>query len=578
MRARRLHEKLFYRPLLDAVARLPSDAARLTPEAARARLEALGYRDPAGALRHIEALTSGLRRRAAIQRTLLPVLLGWFADAAEPDAGLLAFRQVSEALGETPWFLRLLRDETKAAERIAYVLASSRYVAGLLLRAPEAVAIFADDAELVPRTLASLRSEMIAAARRHETSAEQASVAVRSLRRRELLRVAAASVLGLIGLAETADALTAITTASLDAVLAAAVAKIEMELRQPLPTRFAVIAMGRYGGHESGFGSDADVIFVHDPRPTPALSAGEGDGDRRASDAAQAVGTELRRLLQIPAPDPPLLVDADLRPEGRQGPLVRSLAACRAYYERRAAPWESQALLRAEFAVGDAELGAEFIALADQHRYRDGGIGEREVREIRRIKARVEAERIPRGADRALHLKLGPGGLSDVEWTVQLLQLRHGFAVPALRTTRTLAALDAAVDAGLLGAADAAALTAAWQLAAQIRNAIMLVRGRAGDTLPARHDELTAVARLLGYKPFAVSPAGYGRSAYAGSPHPGSAGSASAGSTSAASSAASGLSVGGNPAWIDTPAQALEQDYRRTARHARAVMDRLFYG
>ncbi len=80
------------------------------------------------------------------------MLLGWFADAAEPDAGLLAFRQVSEALGETPWFLRLLRDETKAAERIACVLASSRYATGLLLRAPEAVAIFADDAELVPKT------------------------------------------------------------------------------------------------------------------------------------------------------------------------------------------------------------------------------------------------------------------------------------------------------------------------------------------------------------------------------------------------------------------------------------------
>ena len=533
-RVRRLHEKRFYRPLLDAVARLPSDAARLTPEAARARLEALGYHDPAGALRHIEALTSGLRRRAAIQRTLLPVLLGWFADAAEPDAGLLAFRQVSEALGETPWFLRLLRDETKAAERIAYVLASSRYAAGLLLRAPEAVAIFADDAELVPRGAAALRSEMMAAAKRHETDAEAAAVAVRSVRRRELLRVAAANVLGLIGLAETGEALTAITTASLDAVLAAAIAKIEAELREPLPTRFAVIAMGRYGGHEMGFGSDADVIFVHDPHP--GLDA---EGDRKASDAGQAVGVELRRLLQIPAPDPPLLVDADLRPEGRQGPLVRSLAACRRYYERRAAPWEAQALLRAEFAVGDAALGADFIATADELRYPAGGIGEHGVREIRRIKARVEAERIPRGADRALHVKLGPGGLSDVEWTVQLLQLRNASTVPELRTTRTLAALGAAVDAGLVPAGDAAALSEAWQLAARVRDAIMLVRGRPGDTLPAKHDELTAVARLLGYKPAAVSD---------------------------------------GSAWGDTPAQALEQDYRRTARHARTVMDRLFYG
>src|SRR6185312_10896127 len=138
-----------------------------------------------------------------------------------------------------------------------------------------------------------------------------ASVAVRSLRRRELLRVAAADVLGLADLAQTEEALTAITTASLQAVLAATITKIEMELRGPLPTRFAVIAMGRYGGHESGYGSDADVIFVHDP---PAGL--DATGERRASDAAHVVATELRRLLQLPAPDPPLLVDADLRPEG----------------------------------------------------------------------------------------------------------------------------------------------------------------------------------------------------------------------------------------------------------------------
>ena len=541
-RVRRLHEKLFYRPLLDAVAKLPTGAARLTPEAARARLEALGYGDPAGALRHIEALTSGLRRRAAIQRTLLPVLLGWFADAAEPDAGLLAFRQVSEALGDSPWFLRLLRDETKAAERMAYVLASSRYATSLLLRAPEAVALFADDAELVPKPVSALRAEMTAAARRHDGDAEQAAVAVRSLRRRELFRVAVANLLDLTGLAETGEALTAITTAALDAVLAATIAKIEAELRRPLPTRFAVIAMGRYGGHESGFGSDADVIFVHDP-PAGLDPAGE----RKASEAAQAVGAELRRLLQLPAPDPPLLVDADLRPEGRQGPLVRSLGACTAYYARRAAPWEAQALLRAEFAAGDPTLGAQFIALADQYRYPPGGPGDQALREIRRIKARIEAERIPRGTERARHLKLGPGGLSDVEWTVQLLQLRHARDVAGLRTTRTLAALDAAVEAGLVEAADAAALRTAWRFAARIRNAITLVRGRPGDTLPVKHDELTAVARLLGYKPAATDMSERG--------------------------AASGAS-----SWSDTPAAALEEDYRRTARRARKVMDTLFYG
>ena len=506
---RRLHEKLFYRPLLDAVARLPSDAARLTPAEARARLEALGYVDPAGALHHIDALTSGVSRRAAIQRTLLPVLLGWFADAAEPDAGLLAFRQVSEELGSSPWYLRLLRDETKAAERMAHVLASSRYAAGLLLRAPEAVAIFGNDAELKARSLTGLRGEMMAATQRYEDDAEGAVTAVRSVRRRELLRTAAAELcypgttprnsplrggfhpprtpqwgdpsphtpLGGDGsprapLAATAEALTDITRASIEAALAVALRKVSGELRGPLPTRFAVIAMGRFGGHEVGYGSDADVLFVHDPLP--------GRPEREASDAAHAVAVELRRLLMLPVPDPALIVDADLRPEGRQGPLVRTLAAYRAYYRRWSAPWEAQALLRAEPVAGDEDLGARFTRMIAEFRYPLDGIGEAAVREIRRIKARMEAERIPRGADRALHVKLGPGGLSDVEWTIQLLQLRHAHALPALRTTRTGTAMAAAVQAGLLAAGDAAELTAAWELAARIRNAIMLVRGRPG--------------------------------------------------------------------------------------------------
>jgi glutamate-ammonia-ligase adenylyltransferase len=516
---RRLHEKLFYRPLLSAVARLPGEVARLTPAAARARLEALGYVDPAGALRHIDALTAGVSRRAAIQRTLLPVLLSWFADAAEPDAGLLAFRQVSDALGDSPWYLRLLRDETKASQRMAHILASSRYAASLLLRAPEAVAILGDDAELVPRSLKALQAEAEAAVRRHE-DAEVAVAAVRSLLRRELLRIAAADLLGLLRPAETADALSAVAAASVGAALAAAIRKFEQDRGHPLPTRIAVIGMGRFGGHEMSYGSDADVLFVHDPLP--------GTDEPDAGRAALTVVQEMRRLLTLPGPDPALVVDANLRPEGRQGPLVRTLASYQAYYRRWSLPWEAQALLRAEPVAGDGDLGAEFIRVIDEVRYPDGGITENSVREVRRLKARIEAERIPRGVDRALHVKLGPGGLSDVEWTVQLLQLRHAYAVAGLRTTRTLPALAAAREAGLIDAPDAGVLAESWQLAARIRDAVMLVRGTASDTLPTAYRELGAVARVLGYGP------GEG--------------------------------------------QTLVEDYRRAARRARAVMDRLFYG
>ena len=516
--ARQLHEKLFYRPLLEAVARLPGDVVRLTPDAARARLEALRYADPAGALRHIEALTAGVSRKAAIQRTLLPVMLGWFADAAEPDAGLLAFRQVSEALGSSPWYLRLLRDDTSVAQRMARLLASSRYATGLLLRAPDAVAMLGDDAQLAPRPRAALAAEAAATVGRHRGTAA-AAAAMLALRRRELLRTAAADLLGLSGIEETCEALTLVTAVTIEAGLAAVIREAEQD-GGPLPTRISVVAMGRLGGHETGYASDADVMFVHDPLPGADAGA--------ATRAAHAAAEELRALLARPGPDPVLIIDPDLRPEGRQGPLVRTLASYRAYYRRWAVAWEAQALLRAEPVAGDPGLGCSFTALADEFRYPAGGIAEASVREIRRIKARMEAERIPRGIDPSLHLKLGPGGLADVEWVVQLIQLRHAHAVPALRSTRTLAALAAAQEAGLVGADDAGALRSAWLLSARIRDAVMLVRGRASDTLPAQHAGLAAVARVLGYPPDA--------------------------------------------------AQDLVQDYRRGARRARAVMERLFYG
>jgi glutamate-ammonia-ligase adenylyltransferase len=502
---RRLHAKLLYRPLLESVARVPADGLRLTPEAARHRLEILGFADPAGALRHLQALTGGVSRTAAIQRTLLPVLLSEFADAPEPDRGLLNYRQVSDKLGSTPWYLRLLRDGGPVARRLARVLSSSRYAADLLARDPEALRLLAEENELVPRPREVLREGFLAAAARHADPVE-ATRAVRALRRRELVRVACADVLCRAGslaptptrpdgdgrrvpsLSDVATVGTALSDVA-DATLAAALRAARATQPGPPGLRFAVIGMGRLGGYESNYLSDADVLFVYD------APAGTGDS---AATAAHAVAEELRRLLGMPAPDPPLGVDADLRPEGRQGPLVRSLAAYAQYYARWSRVWEAQALLRARFVCGDADLGTEFAAMVDPVRYPEGGLTREQIVEIRRIKARVENERLPRGADPATHTKLGRGGLADVEWAVQLLQLRHAGAVPALRGTRTLDALAAAREAGLVDPADAAEMAAGWTLAAQVRNALMLVRGRAGDQLPRHGVELAGVARLLG--------------------------------------------------------------------------------
>jgi glutamate-ammonia-ligase adenylyltransferase len=504
---RRLHEKLFYRPLLDAVAQLATGEARLSMEAARERLVALGYADPASALRHLEALSSGVTRKAAIQRTLLPVLLGWFADSADPDAGLLNFRKVSDALGKTPWYLRLLRDEGAAAENLARVLSAGRLAPDLLMRAPEAVALLGDGdggegGGLNPRGRRHLEQEILATVGR-AGNAEQAVTGARGVRRRELFRTAAGDIVSSYGTeAQPAEAdqgalVDRVGAAVSDLTAATLAGTLRAVVRDgwgdTLPTRFAVIGMGRFGGHELGYGSDADVLFVHEPR--------EGVEEREATRAANRVVSEMRRLLQIPSADPPLLIDADLRPEGKSGPLVRTLKSYEAYYRRWSLVWESQALLRAEPVAGDEELARRFIELVDPLRYPEGGLGEEAVREIRRLKARMESERMPRGADPKLHTKLGPGGLSDVEWTVQLLQLRHGWEQPGLRTTRTRQALRAAREAGLLADEDADILDEAWVLATRVRNAVMLVRGRAGDTFPSESRELAAVGRYLGYGP-----------------------------------------------------------------------------
>ncbi|MEU0627333.1 bifunctional [glutamine synthetase] adenylyltransferase/[glutamine synthetase]-adenylyl-L-tyrosine phosphorylase [Streptomyces sp. NPDC005989] len=526
---RRLHEKLFYRPLLDAVAQLAPGESRLSAKAAAHRLEALGYADPAAALRHLEALSSGVSRKAAIQRTLLPVLLGWFADSADPDAGLLGFRKVSDALGKTPWYLRLLRDEGAAAENLARVLSAGRLAPDLLLRAPEAVALLGDPQGLRPRTRENLEQEVLAAVGRAD-DAETAVAVVRGVRRRELFRTTAADLIGSYGTEdrpaeEDPGALVdrvgnAVTDLNAVAIAGALRAAVREQWGDTLPTRFAVIGMGRFGGHELGYGSDADVLFVHSPR--------EGVDEQEAGRAANTVVAEMRRLLQLPTADPPLIIDADLRPEGKSGPLVRSLASYEAYYRRWSLVWESQALLRAEPVAGDAELGRDFIDVIDPLRYPMEGLGEDAVREIRRLKARMESERLPRGADPTLHTKLGRGGLSDVEWTVQLMQMQHGWAEPGLRTTRTREALAAACAAELISGEDAATLDEAWVLATRVRNAVMLVRGRPGDTFPSGPRELLAVGRYLGYEPGHVGD--------------------------------------------------MLDDYRRITRRARAVMEERFYG
>nr|NLD40360.1 bifunctional [glutamine synthetase] adenylyltransferase/[glutamine synthetase]-adenylyl-L-tyrosine phosphorylase [Actinomycetales bacterium] len=492
-RVRELHEAIFYRPMLPLTARLSADETSLKPEAATARLRAIGYRDPAGAMRHLESLTEGVTRRAAIQRQLLPVMIGWFAAGPDPDAGLLEFRKLSEGLGTTHWYLKLLRDSGLAAESLALILSSSSYTANALGRLPESVQWLADSRDLRPRESEALRAELASVLSRHEEHGARVT-AIRYLRRRELTRAALSDVLAHV----EPERCAAMTDAADVAVMGAlAIAMEEVLARRGLtepPAEFAAIAMGRMGGREMNYSSDADLMFVYEPA---------GAAEQEALEYATEIAGALRAILTEANQEPSLPVDVDLRPEGRRGPLVRSLGSYAEYYERWSEPWEWQALLRARPVAGDPRLIGRFVQLIDPVRYREDGLDAAALTSLRRLKARVESERMPRGVAPHRHLKLGRGGLTDVEFTAQFLQLRHAGEYESLRTPSTLEALAGAVQSGILAEVDAEVLVAAWRLASRTRDAIMLVTDRAArsDVLPKPGRDHTVVSRVLGYTP-----------------------------------------------------------------------------
>ena len=519
----RLHEQIFYRPILDAAVGIHGavvDAHKRgsSMQAAADRLQAFGYHDPQGALAHIKALTSGMSRTALVIKQVLPALLDWFSDGVSPDAALLAFRRLTESLSSSGWFLKMLRDSGLAAKSVAEVLSLSGYASELLLRQPAAVAWLDNFDNLTARDPKALAAEVAGLLKRHGAAA---ITPIRETYSRELLRISLRDVLDVGDRAEIPGDLSALMDLTVSTGLQAV--RIDLDETDTPPYEFAIIAMGRWGGREIGYFSDADVMFVYRPVGAEPNTEDKAKLSKHATKVALQVASRLKASDAAQGVD----LDADLRPEGKNGPLVRTLSSYQAYYSKWSQPWEAQALLRARLVAGDSGLIEDFTALIDPLRYPQE-MTTKALTQVRTLKARMEDERLPRNADKRRHLKLGRGSLSDVEWTVQLMQLQHAYRIPGLQTTSTLSALRVATEKGLIPEEDAQELAAAWQLATDVRSAVMLYRGRAAQSLPEEHLELEATARLLGYA--------------AGGGH------------------------------------ELEDDYLRTTRHARNVMEGHFYG
>jgi glutamate-ammonia-ligase adenylyltransferase len=472
-KVRWIHERLFFRPLLEAFTS-GAGTQRLSPAAVADRLQAFGFADAERTSQAVRELTRGFTRSSQLMHHMLPMLLDWLSHSPDPDLGLLGLRTLATGTHRRDQLTALCRESPEAARQLCQLIGTGPRFVRSFERHPDLLAGLASGDTLVARTRADLdtRTSRSLAWRSGEGAAEHG---LQLFVRAENLRIAARDVLDLTDVEGTGAALSDLA----ESVVAAAMRLVD----PPLP--FAVIGMGRLGGRELAYTSDLDLLFVYDT--PPGMAAAEAAGQ------AEAAASALVRLLAGTTPATGLYrVDTALRPEGRQGPQARSVEAYAAYYSRWAQVWERQALLRGRTIAGDEKLGDRFTAVATEFVW-GRPYGPAELRQIRRTKARIERERVPAADDPKFHLKLGPGSLSDVEWTTQLLQLRH-----SVHETGTVAALDALAELGALSVMDHAVLVESYRFCERTRNRLGLVHDGASDSLPTTGPHLTALARSLG--------------------------------------------------------------------------------
>ncbi len=517
---RTIHERLFYRPLLEAFAASPT--VHLSPEGAARQLEALGFRDTAAAQRALEELTTGLSRRSRLMQQMLPLMMDWLSDAPNPDLGLDQLRLLVTSTPDNAALIATLRDAPVAAERMCRLLGTSRLLGQMIDRIPELLGTLGDDEELNARPAPE---DLIESATQHvllRSNYPERFRAIRRFVRRRLLWIAVRDLLGQASMPEVGRDL----ADTADAAAAAALTAVDHEVRlsptfSDLPTvPFAVIAMGKWGGRELNYSSDIDVLFVYDP-PT-------GTDPDLAHRYATKTATEFMAALGKVTPEGAAYrVDADLRPEGKNGPLARSLDGYAGYYQKWAQTWEFQSLIKARPAAGDHHLGERFTQLIAPHVYPDT-LNPDAIRQIRTMKARIEGERLGPGEDPDFHLKLGRGGMNDIEFLTQLLQMRFGGRQPELRTGGTIAALESLAATNHLTHTDCRDLSEAYRFCATVRNRLFLQYGRPVDSLPTDQEELTRLALSLGH--------------------------------------------------FDAPRSSVREEYRRLTRRARRLVERRFYG
>ena len=494
---RGIHERVYFRPLLEAFATTSSDATTLSAEATEVRLAAFGFVDARRTAAALGELTRGLRRSSRLMQQMLPLLLDWLSLSPDPDLGLLLIRNLLTGPRQSRQIAETFRESPAAAQSLCTIAGTSRLLGDIVAANPDLVARLPLPEQLATKDFDGLVATATTSMELRDGATEQ-QASLRRWQQRNLLGIAARDLFDHADVERVGRDLTTLAEATIESAL--------QSLEPTIP--FAVIGLGRFGAAELAYSSDLDVMFVHEGSSADAV------------DEARRLAMGLLRMIAGSTPAARLYeIDCDLRPEGKNGPLSRSVDSFAIYWREHALTWERQAMTRARVVAGDRSLGDELLDEIEPWVW-GPGLSAEAIRDIRRMKARIEAERIPMGEDPDFHLKLGRGSLSDIEFTVQLLQLQYD-----VKATGTIDGLRALAQGDVLNPEDAEILDEAYEFCERVRNRWFLVNSAASDSMPTQPESALWLARSLGTEP-----------------------------------------------------GALREHYRRVTRRSRSVVERVFYG
>ncbi len=453
--------------------------------------------DPKRAYRFLESFRDGAQfshpSAQSIQEfySILPKIFQQCTKVPSPDSAIENLCRFVEATGVRESFLHLFQENEKFLELLLILFGSSGMLSQILIRRPDLVDVLTDRDSIYRFKLAEKIQEDLNRALKASPDFESKSLVLRHIKQAEELRIGVRYLIKEADLAGTLEDLSNLADVFLETVYQIACDELEKKSGNHNLRDFCIIGMGKQGGHELNFGSDLDVLLVYD----------EAEKDSPAEGFSSHYSALSQMIYKLTSEMTPAgyayKIDTELRPEGDAGVLVLSVQGYEKYFQSRARIWEQQALVRARFVAGNSRVGEKFLEAAHKFVYQDKFEYESLI-EISRLRERMELE-LAKESTKGKNVKLGFGGLADIEFAVQILQLMHGKKFSKLRQTNTLSALKKFVALGLVDQGVAEELQQSYLFLRNLECALRIIRQTPTNTLPKENKDLAPLARLLGY-------------------------------------------------------------------------------